>query len=338
MFTFFKLGTQLFVLLILMVGCSSTNSSKPQNFSEKSIVTVVIYDESKNIVQKSRGFFVESDGFLLTSYKTLLLKDGYTLANDVEISLSRSSRIVYEASIVAVEPTLNFAILKISPQTEIVPVSIAPREHIHASEDIFTFESTQQDKPNFLRGTIENLNAKECYQESMTGTMLEVELKIPDKLLGSPVYNSLGEVIGLHTGYSPADGHTDEQYILPIFLAFNIYESIKDKKSFISPWTGFSVRPLSKQEQSLFPFKRLQGGIGIEYVWKDSPAEKLGIKVDDILLKFSYYPTPSPAEFQKWLYAYGVGGKVTLHILRNKQEYLTVDYQIEARPDWAVPK
>jgi S1-C subfamily serine protease len=78
--------------------------------------------------------------------------------------------------------------------------------------------------------------------------------------------------------------------------------------------------------------------VAIEDVWENSPAEKLGIKVGDILVQFSYSRILSVADFQKWLYMYGVGHPVKLIILRNGTEHLTTDYVIEERPQWAKPK
>ena len=105
-----------------------------------------------------------------------------------------------------------------------------------------------------------------------------------------------------------------------------------------SPWTGFSVRALTEDEQNGFPHGRFLGGVGIDYVWSGSPAEKMGVQKGDLLVGFSYYPTKTVAAFQKWLYMYGVGFKVKLHFLRNRSEYYSVDYTIEERPDSAPPR
>jgi len=73
-------------------------------------------------------------------------------------------------------------------------------------------------------------------------------------------------------------------------------------------------------------------------VWPGSPAHRLGIQVNDILVQFSYNRILAVADFQKWLYMYGVGHPVKLMILRNGTEYLIADYVIEERPLWAKPK
>ena len=216
---------------------------------------------------------------------------------------------------------------------------------IEAAQIIHAVTGFEEGRPVLTSGSITQLNSMECYQESMTNTMLEAQISIPDSAMGGPIFNDAGEVVALHNGYVPPVGiaHDDAdaggQHILPIFLAFNIYEGLKLKGSLKSPWTGFSVRPLKPEEATIFPTpRRFLGGIAIDYVWENSPASRLGVQEGDILVGFSYYPTKSPAEFQKWLYRYGVGQKVVLHFIRGGGQYLKVDYLIEERPDWAKPR
>ncbi|MEJ2416999.1 MAG: S1C family serine protease, partial [Exilibacterium sp.] len=293
-------------------------------------------------VLESQAFVVEDSGFLMTSYHSLLDPADGHLLDIIKIELLSGPKTPVYADIVSVEPTLNLAILKIEVDQALVPSHILPREKIVAGKAVYAAELTHR-KKTYTRGEIIRMNSKECYQESLSATMLNVDIDLNASTLGGPVFDETGAVVGIDTGYDDSveksqglESHR-ERHILPIFLAFNIYDSIKFKQSFHSPWTGFSVRKLSTDEQALFPMRRFMGGIGIEYVWKNSPAEKLGIRKDDILVRFSYYPILSEADFQKWLYMYGVGEKVKLHLIRNRREYLVLDYTIEKRPAWAKP-
>ncbi len=148
----------------------------------------------------------------------------------------------------------------------------------------------------------------------------------------------------IYTGFKPTPepGHEEvegETHLLPIELCFNIYESLKTKRSLKSPWTGFSVRPLTDAERAFFPTaKKHHGGVAVEEVWENSPAQRMELKEGDILVQFSYNRILSVADFQKWLYMYGVGQPVKLMFLRNGTDYLATDYTIEERPQWAKPK
>lgn len=193
-------------------------------------------------------------------------------------------------------------------------------------------------------GRLVGLNDKLCYQESLTSTMLRAEIQLDKSSIGAPVFNVLGEVVAIYTGYQPVSQedhaeHDEEVHLLPSFLARNIYDSLKFKKCMKSPWTGFSVKPLSDFEKEIFPIKQGdQGRIAIEYVWTNSPAEQLDIQPGDMLVRFGRYRIESPADFQRWLYMYGVGNKVKMVFVRNGHDYIIKDYLIEERPERAKLK
>ena len=300
-----------------------------------------------SVIRHSLGFIVEQEGFLLTTYESLTAPRTGTLLPRIEVHLgSDEAQHRYRARVIGVEPTLNFAVLKIESDAGFAVSTILGDRELLPGEPIFALTQVDRAQSSVVSGRLQSLNSKECYQQDLTATMLAAEIEIPPTGVGGPVFDDAGAVIGMFTGYHPPEGEgeaLDEEagltHILPIFLAFNIYDSIKQRQSLASPWTGFSVRPLNAMERQQFPVAqgKFTGGIALEYIWDQSPAQVMGLQVDDILLRFAYYPVHSPADFQKWLYLYGVGRTVKLYILR-EGEILLQEYTIEERPAWAIPQ
>ncbi len=311
-------------------------------------------------VRRSLGFIVEADGFLLTNYQHLTDPASGRLLEDLRVTFpSDPARLVHPARVIGVEPTLNLGILKIDPPASApaFPVSkIARGQEPPLATPLAALADDLPDDPsprgpiasgNLRRptGTVIALNTRKCYQESLTSTLFRTDLGLAEASVGGPVFVAeTGEVVALYTGYkpTPAADHVEtpgETFVLPITLCFNIYDSLKQKRSLLSPWTGFSVRPLTAAEAQRFPTARShRGGVGLEYIWPDSPAEKLGLQVDDVLVQLGYNRIESVADFQKWLYMNGVGQKVKLLILRGRDQYLSADYIIEERPASARPR
>ena len=291
-----------------------------------SIVVVRSYDSAASDAvpaDERLGFIVESDGIILTSYEVLRNARTQGLRQTVSVELvGDKSR--HKAAIVGIEPTLNFAILKVESDGKLPASKLSPREKIQVGQKVRALAGFEGGKPVYNTGELTDLNSKECYQHSMTATMLRGRIEIPRTSIGGPVFNERGEVVAVFTGHvppeRPVDGGVLEEihreledankgkiHLLPIFLVTNIYESLKLKESLKSPWTGFSVRPITSEERKFFPFKRFR-------------------------------KTNNVAEFQRWLYAHGVGFEVKLHFLRGGKELRTVTYTIEERPKWAVPR
>jgi serine protease Do len=287
------------------------------------------------------GFIVEKEGFLLTTYRNLVVPSTEDLHETFHV---RSGTREFSAEIIGVEPTIDLAILKLETEDPFTPVIAATKREIIPGQKLeaTTFEEAN---PTMIPGTVTALNTKQCYQHSLASTMFRAMIAIPDSSIGGPVFHAdTGEVAAIYTGFKPTPepGHEEvegETHLLPIELCFNIYESLKTKRSLKSPWTGFSVRPLNDAERAFFPTtKKHHGGVTVEEIWENSPAQKMGVKEGDILVQFSYNRILSVADFQKWLYMYGVGQPVKLIFLRNGTDYLATDYTIEERPQWAKPK
>jgi len=295
-------------------------------------------------VNRCQGFIVEKEGFLLTNYKNLTDPTSGRLLDDFQVRVGLADK-AYEANVIGVEPTLNIGILKIESEESFTPSLTAREKPVIVGSKLAAVSGIKDSVWQTVEGTVAALNTRQCYQESLTSTMFRAKINLTQESLGGPVFDpGTGTVIALYTGFKPVPepGHQevpDETHLMPITLCFNIYDSIKQKGSLKSPWTGFSVRALNQAEMGFFPTaKKHQGGVAIEHVWDNSPAQRLGIQVNDILVQFSYNRILTVADFQKWLYMYGVGHPVKLMIVRNGTEYLVTDYTIEERPLWARPK
>jgi serine protease Do len=287
------------------------------------------------------GFIVEKEGFILTVYDHLVHPGDGRFFEKFEV---RSGERTYPAEIIGVEPTINLAILKLETTDTFTPVVPAVKRDVTPGMPVQAASFGGKELA-LIDGTVVAQNTKQCYQHSLASTMFRARITIPPGSKGGPVFHSdTGEVAAIFTGFKPLPepGHSEvegETHLLPIELCFNIYESLKTKRSFQSPWTGFSVRALEPAETAFFPTARMHhGGVAVEGVWENSPASRMGIREGDILVQFGFNRILSVADFQKWLYMHGVGHKVKLILLRNGTDYLMSDYVIEERPASAKPR
>lgn len=312
------------------------------------LVSIDVGDENDSAASPRPGvlgFVTESTGFVVTAYAPLVDAATGRLAESFRIrprgerrSAARPGRII------GVEPTLGFAVLQIEAAHDLEPSRLRRGAAPDPGTPLFAPTRADGTDPGTLAGTLTALNTRECYQESLTSTLYQAALPLPLAAAGAPVYTGDGEIVAIYPGAMPDGGEAHEEiegsvHLLPISLVQNIYDSLKQKKSLRSPWTGFSVRPLTSAEARRFPTEKgFRSGIGIEFVWPGSPAAKLGIRPGDVLLQFSHNPIASVADFQKWLYLYGAETKAQLVFLRGEAEHLVTEMTIEERPAWAKPR
>lgn len=346
---------RLCVLAAVLWALSVGGASAAGGAGLPNIVTVDAYSTAPDVVEteageerspplrRSLGFVVEEEGFALTTYRAVVDPESGRLAPHVEITVREDgSRRV--ASIVGVEPTIDLAVLSIETPQPLRASRVRGEGGLDVGVEVQLPTTLDGTDLGLTVGRIVGLNTRECYQESLTSTMFRAEFLTHPEAAGAPLFTGDGVVVGLYTAYEPtaASGHAEdagEVHVLPIALAFNIYDSIKQKKSLRSPWTGFSVRSLDDEERRFFPAPRGHaGGVAVESVWENSPAARMGVREGDLLVQLSHNRIASVADFQKWLYLYGVGAPVKLVFLRDGTEYLVADYTIEERPAWARPR
>lgn len=290
--------------------------------------------------KRGLGVVIEEAGFILTTY-SLLARDGSAeLPAVVDVQGLDEGSPHIRAAIVGMEPTLDLAILQAKLDGVVTSARLEVPDLVEAGTPLFAVTGRREQSLTHVSGTIAELPSAECYQHSMTPTMLQVSLDQPLETLGSPVFGASGKLLAFKTRH---EGQANEAktesitHLLPIELVLNIYEALKTKRSTRSPWTGFSVRALSVGEQGMFPVQGFKGGIALLDIWANSPAERMELNPGDILLAFGHYRIGSVADFQKWLYMHGVGQKVTLTFLRGGA-IIERAYTIEERPSWAVPR
>jgi serine protease Do len=84
-------------------------------------------------------------------------------------------------------------------------------------------------------------------------------------------------------------------------------------------WTGLSIRPIDEQIASVYDLKSKRGVI-ITEITKNSPAQKAGLKVEDIITEINTYRINDPSTIIGIINDYRAGDKLNLKILRDGKE------------------
>jgi serine protease Do len=138
---------------------------------------------------------------------------------------------------------------------------------------------------------------------------------------GGPLFDLQGHLIGIH---SRVGNRTQENMHVPV-------------REFLKNWDGLTKAdfigegPFAKKPEKGKGFlglgtkARAAGGLDVDKVGRESPAEKAGMKAGDILLKMDGVELTSKEQFQDLLKEKAPDDRVALELLRNgKPETLTL--------------
>ncbi len=234
------------------------------------------------------GFIISPDGYILTN--------DHVAGNAKEITVTLTNGRKYQAEIIGTDLVTDICLLKIKPEKE----ETFPHVTLGNSDDVLIGEWVVAlgnpfglfdniDKPIVTVGVVsaKGMNLNVDGNRSYRG-LIQTDAVINSGNSGGPLVNSLGEVIGINTliytgGVSQA--YIGYGFALPINRVKSIVEELQNNgKVERNFWTGIDVRPVDAQIARYFGLKQAQGVI-VSDVQKNSPAERAGIQIADIIVE-----------------------------------------------------
>ncbi len=290
--------------------------------------------------------FVIGDGRDIATCDHLLRGDDGSIAETVRVDLPDGTEL--EARVVGTEPALDLAIVRVGGANWKKPepaLSFADSSAVRTGNWLIALGDPPGARTTFAVGVASAPAQRECYQEDRSATMLQSSISIAPDALGGPVADIEGNVVGMGVRLpaipaSPSGpAQPSQNAILPANLLLNLHAALEAAGSTESPWLGVSVLELELLRSQLgdraasasIPEK----GVFIDNVFDPSPATRAGVKRGDYLVGVGDADIDSVADFQRALYATGIGRNATLRLVRAGKP-LALTATVEQRPGEAV--
>jgi serine protease Do len=133
---------------------------------------------------------------------------------------------------------------------------------------------------------------------------------------GGPLFNMRGEVIGINSQiYSRSGGSMGLSFAIPIDLAMDVQTQLKAKGKVSRGRLGIGIQEVSKELAESFNLGKPQGAL-VASVEKGSAADKAGIEVGDIILKFDGKSVAESSDLPRMVGSTRPGSKSTVQVWR----------------------
>lgn len=133
---------------------------------------------------------------------------------------------------------------------------------------------------------------------------------------GGPLVNLKGEVIGINTAIiTTSGGYQGLGFAIPINQAKRILDKLIKGEEILHGWLGISIQNLDENLKEYFNIKENRGVIIVK-VFKDSPADKAGLKEGDLILSVDSQDINSTQQLVREITFRQPGTVTTLEILR----------------------
>ncbi len=266
------------------------------------------------------GFIISKEGYIVTNNHVV------QRAESIIVKLSDGKS--YEAEVVGTDAETDVAVIRIDAKEELFPVKLADSDKVEVGDWAIAIGN-----PYGLERTL-TVGIISATGRDMGATkydnFLQTDAAINPGNSGGPLLNINGEVVGINTMILSGQAQ-NLGFAVPINMAKDVIIQLIEDGSVKRQYLGVTVQPLNEQIKEDLDLKLDKGLLVIE-VTKDSPAEKAGIKVDDIITEIDGVKIESFEQFARAIAFSKNGSKVTLDVLRNGKKQIIVaklDYQTE---------
>jgi Do/DeqQ family serine protease len=221
------------------------------------------------------GFIVSADGHILTNAHVV---DG---ADEVLVKLTDKRE--FKAKVLGTDKRTDVALIKIEASN--LPVAklgdsskLKVGEWVVAIGSPFGFENT------VTAGIVSAMGRSLAHENYVP--FIQTDVAINPGNSGGPLFNMKGEVIGINSQiFSRSGGSMGLSFAIPIDLANDIQGQLKAKGKVSRGRLGIGIQEVSKELAESFNLGKPRGAL-VASVEKGSAADKAGIEVGDIVLKF----------------------------------------------------
>ena len=235
-------------------------------------------ENTRPVISTGSGFIISEDGYLLTN--------NHVVEDADEITVSLGDRREFKAEVIGADPRSDVALLKIEAN-ELPILRIGSSKELKVGEWVVAIGSPFQLRFSVTSGIVSAKGRSiPNGSDSTYVPFLQTDVAINPGNSGGPLFNLDGEVIGINSQiYTRSGGYMGVSFAIPIDYAMDVVDQLKEKGYVARGWLGVSIQEVTSELAEALDMEVPKGAL-ISQIIEDSPAEKAGLKEEDVILFF----------------------------------------------------
>ena len=271
------------------------------------------------------GFILTGDGYVLTNYHVI------ESSNSISVTLYDGKS--YDATLIGYDESSDIAVLKIDAEG-LTPVVLGDSDNLNVGDSVIAIGNPLGELTfSLTSGAVSALNREITLSNSVTMNLIQTDCAINSGNSGGALFNLYGEVIGItnakYSGSGSGASIDNIGFAIPINHVRGIVESIIENGYVAKPYIGVNVSDVSEETMGY----GLPAGAAVRAVSEDSPAQKAGLQVNDIVTAVNGKEISGRTGLSEAVSAASVGDTLTLTVYRQGNTIsvdVTVGEQIQS--------
>jgi len=269
----------------------------------------------------------------------IINKEGYILTNEhvvsgaTKIKVKLSDGREFDAEVKGTDGRSDLAVIKINA-SKLKPARLGNSDNLKIGQWVVAIGNPfgpyiENPEPTVTVGVVSALNRylpALGRREVGYDDLIQTDAAINPGNSGGPLVNLKGDVIGINTAIiTSSGGYQGLGFAIPISKTKRILGKLLKGQEVSYGWLGVNIQDLNEDLRSYFEINEKKGVIVLK-VYKDSPAEKKGLKEGDLILSFNDQPVTATRDLVRVVSSTEVGSIVPVKIMRSNK---TLDLMIE---------
>ncbi len=252
------------------------------------------------------GFLVDPKGYIITNHHVV---NG---ADRIKVKIHGDS-VEHRARLIGFDPETDLAVIKIDAGRMLPAAKVGNSDAVEVGDWAVAIGSPFGLEASVTAGIV-SAKGREVGQQFQN--FIQTDAAINPGNSGGPLLNIRGEVIGVNTAIATNTGqYQGVGFALPVNLAVKVYNQIIKTGKITRGSMGISFDKTNRPE--LVKALGIQSGVLVTQVKAGGPAEKAGIKVEDIITALDGKPVKDGDDLVSRVSETALGSTITVTADRN---------------------
>jgi serine protease Do len=263
------------------------------------------------------GVIVSPDGYILTN--------NHVVGHAEQIHVTLMDKREFTAKVIGKDAKTDLALIKIDTNQKLPYATLGDSAKTQVGDWVMAIGSPFGFNLTVTSGII---SAKGRALGGNYDDFLQTDASINPGNSGGPLFNTQGQVIGVNTAiYSSTGSNAGIGFAIPIDLAKNVMEQLKEHGHVIRGWLGVEIQEVTADLAKSFGLPVPEGAL-VAGVEKNGPAAKAGVQRGDIIIKYNGDTVHDEHELPEMVAQTPIGKTVPIEVIRDGK-HITLSAKIE---------
>jgi len=282
-------------------------------------------DEQDERTMRSAG-----SGVIINAGKGYVLTNFHVIDKADKITITLTDRRTAEAEVVGTDPKTDIALLKID-LPDLVDVNLANSDRVKVGDYVIAIGNAFGIGQTVTTGIVSALGRSSSTQDEYQN-FIQTDAAINKGNSGGALINSKGELVGINSRIlSRSGGSNGIGFAIPSNMISGVMDQLVDYGEVRRGRIGVGIQDISPVLQEAMNLPSRDGAL-IRQVEADSPAEKAGLEVGDVIIKFNGAEILDSDDIRNAVGAVERGKRAKISYIRNGKVH-TTKISIEKAPD-----